>query len=197
MSVPGISLNKRLHLFADLGLTFVSFHLAILLRQSLGNSAWFAPFSGEAPYKLLFFILPIWAFFLFSKKECYEYRGKSFLEISKNTGVVVLKSFALLLAFLFFTKSLDQSRTLVLIFLLLNFVLLLSFRKFTSHFLSFLRKRGYNYKNILIVGTGSPAKDFICEVKKNPEWGFHISGLLDWEDSLRGKKIHGFSVIGN
>jgi len=210
MSVPGIFLNKggvmlkqslnsfkRLHLLADLGLTFVSFHLAILIRQSLGNLAWFAPFSGEALYRLLFFILPIWAFFLFFKKECYEYRGKPFREIFLNTAVVVLKSFALLLAFLFFTKLLDQSRTLVLIFLLLNFVLLLSFRKFISQFLSYLRKRGYNYKNILIVGTGSPAKDFIREVKKNPEWGFRISGLLDWEDSLRGKKIFGFPVIGN
>ncbi|MCK4403627.1 MAG: sugar transferase [candidate division Zixibacteria bacterium] len=188
---------KRLHLIADLGLTIVSFHLAILIRQSLGNLAFFDPLNVEGPYRLLFFILPIWAFFLSFKEECYEYRGKLFRKIFKNTAVVVLKGFALLLAFLFFTKSLDQSRILILIFLLLNFVLLLSFRKSISQFLSYLRKRGYNYKNILIVGTGSPAKDFIYEVKKNPEWGFRISGLLDWEEGLRGKIIHDFPVIGN
>ncbi len=192
-----LTIFKRLHLAFDLGLTFVSFHLATLIRQSLGNLDSFDPFNAEEPYKLMFFILPIWAFFLFFKKECYEYRGKPFQEIFLNTGVVVLKSFALLLAFLFLTKSLDQSRTLILIFLLLNFVLLLSLRKFVSQLLSYFRKKGYNFKNILIIGTGSPAKDFVCEVKKNPEWGFHISGLLDWEDSLKGEKIFGFPVIGN
>ncbi len=188
---------KRLHLIADLGLTFLSFHFAIILRQSLANTAIFEPLNIEKPYGLLFFILPIWAFFFFFKEECYEYRGKPFQEIFKNTAVVVLKSFALLLAFLFFSKSLDQSRALILIFLLLNFALLVSFRKFVSQLLNYFRKRGYNYKNILIIGTGSPAKDFIWEIKNNPEWGFRISGLLDWEDSLKGKKIFGFPIIGN
>lgn len=188
---------KRLHLIADLGLTLVSFHLAVLIRQSLGNLGFFDLLNVEEPYRLLFFILPIWGFFLFFKEECYEYRGKPFREIFKNTTVVVLKSFALFLTFLFFTKALDQSRTLILIFLLLNFLILLSFRKFVSGLLNYLRKRGYNFKNILIIGTGSPAKDFIRGVKKNPEWGFRISGLLDWEDNLRGKKIFGFPVIGN
>jgi exopolysaccharide biosynthesis polyprenyl glycosylphosphotransferase len=111
--------------------------------------------------------------------------------------VVLLKSFALLMGFLFFTKSLDQSRTLILIFLLTNFLFLLSFRELVSLLLSYFRKRGYNLKNILIIGTGSPAKEFIDEVKDNPEWGIRISGLLDWEDGLIGKSIHGFPVIGN
>ncbi len=188
---------RRLHLIADLGLTFLSFHLAILLRQALVDAAVLDPLSFEKPYGLLFFILPIWAFFLFFKKECYEYRGRPFSKIIKDMAVVVFKSFACLLAFLFFTRSLDHSRMLVLIFILMNLVTLLSFRGFISRLLNYLRKRGYNFKNILIIGTGSPARDFMGEVKNNPEWGFRISGVLDWEDGLKGKKIRGFSVIGN
>lgn len=188
---------KHLHLVTDLGLTSLSFHLAILLRQSLGNLGFFDPLNGKEPYKPLLFILPIWAFFLFSKRECYEYRGKPFRQIFQSIGSVFLKSSALLLAFLFLAKSLDQSRTLILIFLLLNFLLLLSFRSFMSSFLNHIRKRGYNSRNILIIGTGSPAKDFVCEVKNNPQWGFRISGLLDWEDGLIGKKIHDFPIIAN
>jgi exopolysaccharide biosynthesis polyprenyl glycosylphosphotransferase len=188
---------KHLHLLADLGLTSLSFHTAILLRQSLGNLSFFDSLNGKEPYKPLLFILPIWAFFLFSKRECYEYRGKPFRQIFQSIGAVFLKSSALLLAFLFLTKSLDQSRTLILIFLLLNFLLLLSFRSFMSSFLNYIRKRGYNSRNILIIGTGSPAKDFVCEVKNNPQWGFHISGLLDWEDGLKGTRIYDFPIVGN
>jgi len=186
---------KRLHLVTDLGLTFISFYLAIHIRSCLGSLDFFDPLSVKTPYKPLFFILPIWAFFLLSKKECYEYRGKPFREILQSIETVFLKSSAVLLALLFLTKSLDQSRSLILIFLLLNFTLLLSFRSFISRFLNYIRKKGHNLKNLLIIGTGSPAKDFISEVNHNPQWGFYISGLLDWEDSRVGTKIQDFPVI--
>ncbi len=134
--------------------------------------------------------------FLFLKHECHEYRGKPFQEMLKNTGVVILKGFALLLAVLFFTRTLNQSKALVLIFPSVNFFLLLSFRGFVSQLLGYLRKRGYNFKNILIIGTGSLARDLIRDVKDNPEWGYRISGLLDWDDSLKGKYVEGFRATG-
>ena len=178
---------KGLHLVFDLGLIFISFRLALLIRGGLAASGILVPLSMDRPYGLLLFILPIWGFFLFLRRECHEYRGKPFREILRNTGVVILQCFALLLACLFFTKRLDQSRALILIFLLVNFALLLSFRGFISHLLGYLRKRGYNFKNILIIGTGAPARELIRDVKENPEWGFRISGLLDWADGLKGK----------
>jgi exopolysaccharide biosynthesis polyprenyl glycosylphosphotransferase len=187
---------RGLHLIVDLGLTLVSFHLALLLRQTVAKTALFVPLNINEPYGLLFFILPIWGLFLFLKPECYEYRGKPFHEILKNTGVIILKGFAFLLAVLFFTRMLNQSRALVLIFLGVNFGLLLSFRGFVSHLLGHLRKKGYNFKNVLIIGTGVLARDFIREVKDNPEWGFRILGLLDWDDKLKGKYVEGLKVTG-
>ena len=187
---------RGLHLIVDLGLTLMSFHLALLIRQALAKTALFVPLNIDKPYGLLFFILPIWASFLFLKPECYEYRGKPFHEILKNTGVVILKGFAFLLAVLFFTRTLNQSRALVLIFLAANFGLLLFFRGFVSHLLGHLRKKGYNFKNVLVIGTGVLARDFIREVKDNPEWGFRILGLLDWDDKLKGKYVEGLKVTG-
>jgi len=187
---------RGLHLIIDLGLTLISFHLALLLRQALAKTALLVPLNMDSPYGLLFFILPIWAFFLFLKPECYEYRGKPFDEILKNTGAVILKGFALLLAVLFFTRTLNQSRALVLIFLAANFGLLLFFRGFVSHLLGQLRKKGYNFKNVLVIGTGVLARDFIREVKDNPEWGFRIFELLDWDSKLKGKYVEGLKVTG-
>ena len=187
---------RGLHLVVDLGLTFISFHLALLVQGSLAAAGILDPLIVEGQHGLLFFILPIWAFFLFLKRECYEYRGKLFHEILKNTGVVILKGFAFLLAVLFLTRTLNQSRAIVLIFLGVNFGLLLSFRRFVSELLGYLRKRGYNFKNVLIIGTGALARDFIREVKDNREWGFRIFGLLDWDDKLRGKYVEGSPVTG-
>jgi exopolysaccharide biosynthesis polyprenyl glycosylphosphotransferase len=188
---------RRIHLVVDLGLTLFSYHLALLIRGGLSDLPGFSPLEAARPYSPLPFILPVWAFFLFFNHESYEYRGKPFGEVLKHTGLVIVESFAVLLVLLFFTRSLDQSRSQILIFLILNFLFLLSFRKLVSDILSYFRKKGYNFKNVLIVGTGSPARDFIGDVKENPHWGYRILGILDWEDGLKGERVGGVPVIGN
>ncbi len=188
---------RRVHFAVDLGLTSLSYHLALVIRRGLSDLPGFASLEAVRPYEPLLFILPIWAFFLFFKHESYEYRGRRFWDIFKDTLLVVGEGFAVLLAFLFFTGSLYQSRAQILIFLALDFLLLLCFRKLVLDLLSLLRKRGYNFRKVLIVGSGSPARSFIDEVTKNPEWGYRIVGVLDWEESLRGEKVNGVPVTGN
>jgi exopolysaccharide biosynthesis polyprenyl glycosylphosphotransferase len=180
----------------DLGLTTLSFYLAIFLRENFSSWVSLNQLVRQDLYKFAFFILPIWAFFLYLKKECYEYRGKPFKEIFKNTGAVVLKSSGVLLALLFITKFLDQTRGVLLLFVFLNFLFLFCSRKTISIFLSHLRRRGYNFKNILIIGTGSLARDFVEGVKNHPEYGYKILGFLDWDANLKGNLVKGFPVIG-
>ena len=196
MLKQNLTMFKRLHFLLDLGLTAASFYLAIFFRENFSSWINLGSLERQDLSKFVFFILPIWAFFLFLKKGCYEYRGKPFKEIFKNIGAVVLKSFGVLLVVLFATKSLDQSRGVLLLFVFLNFLFLLSIRKIVSGFLSYLRRHGYNLQNILIIGTGSLARDFIKEVKNHQEWGYKVLGLLDWEDKLKGSKVNDFPVIG-
>ncbi|MCK4385312.1 MAG: sugar transferase [candidate division Zixibacteria bacterium] len=191
-----LTMFKRLHFLLDLGLTAASFYLAIFFRENFSSWVNLGPLERQDLYKFIFFILPIWAFFLLLKEGCYEYRGKPFKEIFKNTGAVVLKSFGVLLVVLFVTKSLDQNRGVLLLFVLLNFLSLLSIRKIISGFLSYLRRRGYNFKNVLIIGTGALARDFVEEVKNHPEHGYKILGFLDWDQNLNGNLIKDFPVIG-
>lgn len=196
MLEQNLTVFKRLHLILDLGLTILSFYLAIFLRDNLSSWLNLNPQDTSGLHKLLFLILPIWAISLFWKKECYEYRGKPFKEIFRYTGEIVLKSFGVLLVALLVTRSLNQNRGVLLLFVLLNFVLLLSIRKIFSGFLSYLRRRGYNFKNILIIGTGALARDFVEEVQNHPEYGYNILGFLDWDQNLKGSLVKGFPVIG-
>ena len=59
-----------------------------------------------------------------------------------------------------------------------------------------LRRRGYNFRSLLIVGTGRRAKRFVQMVETHPDWGFHISGLIDDEAAKVGKEFFGNTVIG-
>ena len=49
------------------------------------------------------------------------------------------------------------------------------------HYMKSARRRGLNYRNILIVGDSS-ASNFINQIKENPEWGYRISGIIGTEE---------------
>ena len=75
--------------------------------------------------------------------------------------------------------------------MLFTFVLF-GLRRFVSHlsyfsterisiriFLRSLRTNGYNQKHVLLIGYSRAAEGFIDRVSVNPEWGYHVQGILD------------------
>ena len=61
--------------------------------------------------------------------------------------------------------------------------------------LSTLRKKGFNQKHIILVGFSSVSDRFIDLCKKNPEWGYHIYGVVD-DFAAPGTSYRGISVVG-
>lgn len=59
-----------------------------------------------------------------------------------------------------------------------------------------LRRIGFNYRQLLLVGTGKRAEKFIKIIRKHPEWGFRVIGLIDDEESNAGKEFFNIKVIG-
>lgn len=59
----------------------------------------------------------------------------------------------------------------------------------------YIRKQGRNYRRILIVGTGKRVAHFISRVKSHPEWGLHVTGVID-DEGGREQRIGGIDVIG-
>ena len=58
-----------------------------------------------------------------------------------------------------------------------------------------LRKKGYNRRQVLLVGFSDAAKGYIDRVLTNPEWGYEIRGILD--DTMEwGSSYHSVMVIG-
>jgi exopolysaccharide biosynthesis polyprenyl glycosylphosphotransferase len=56
--------------------------------------------------------------------------------------------------------------------------------------------QGYNLVNMLIVGTGRRAQEFIQMVNRHANWGLKIIGLVDDDPKLLGKKVMDYEVIG-
>jgi exopolysaccharide biosynthesis polyprenyl glycosylphosphotransferase len=188
-----LTIFKRLHFIADLVLTALALNLAVLIDYSVkgGYGA-----TSPGPEHLIFLALPIWSVFLLSSKESYEYRLKSFGQIIKNIGLVVLKSMGILLALLFVIKSEIQSRLLLGSLAILDFVFLVGIRGVIATTLSYMHKRGYNLKTVLVVGSGKVASDFIQEAKKHPQWGLSLLGIIDWEEERKGKNVLDVPIIG-
>ncbi len=88
------------------------------------------------------------------------------------------------------------SRLFIATFWAIAVILLLFERYLLNQFLDYIHSRGYNHINLLIVGTGKRAREFIRTVKSHSSWGLSIVGLIDDDHGMFGKEIEGYRVLG-
>jgi exopolysaccharide biosynthesis polyprenyl glycosylphosphotransferase len=60
-----------------------------------------------------------------------------------------------------------------------------------------IRKRGYNYRNVLVVGTGSRARQFMSLIKRRGEWGLKVVGVIDEDAAPACPEVDGHRVLGS
>jgi len=90
----------------------------------------------------------------------------------------------------------QTSRVFIVIYTLMTIVLLLLERYALIKILDKIHTLGYNQVNLLIVGTGKRARQFIRTVKEHSNWGLNIVGLIDDDHGMFGKEIEGYRVLG-
>ena len=71
------------------------------------------------------------------------------------------------------------SRAMVLTFFAINTLAETLVRNIIRRVLRSMRSKGYNQKHILLIGYSQAAEEFIDRILANPEWGYHIHGMLD------------------
>jgi len=140
--------------------------------------------------------LPVW---LVSLKVSGVYKSIRTKRLNRITlDLTKAAAFAVIISgtFTFLFKIEYISRLLFAIFAFLAFCMLMAEKWFIVILVGYIRKKGYNYRQLLIVGTGERARNFIELVDKHPEWGFRITGLVSGDRSETGRKLSGSSVIG-
>jgi len=103
----------------------------------------------------------------------------------------------LLMTFLFLQRQFSYSRSIVVIFAVLNPCIVFVFRFFLRSVLRYLRSRGYNLRSVLIVGTGRTAQALLHRIRRNAWTGMRIQGLVSATPQAPGRVIHGVPVLGS
>lgn len=104
-------------------------------------------------------------------------------------------SLLLYLVTLYLCHQDDWSRSMIIMFYAMNTVADVLARMAIWHGLKQAWKSGRNQKNVLLVGYSRSAEEYIDRVKMNPQWGFHIRGILD-DKVEAGTMYKGIKVLG-
>ncbi len=168
----------------DLGVTVLSFLLAYFLRSQVGD-VHLRPIQEHL--FLIYLIVPVWLFLLFHYR-CYQsIRVKSLFQTVAPVTKAVLAGGFVLMAAIFVFKLQYISRALILIFLFVDLAMLASIRVAMYLFTRYVRKKGYNYRSILIVGSGKRADAFAGILDEHKEWGLRILGFVDYNEICQSK----------
>jgi len=83
---------------------------------------------------------------------------------------------------IYFFRLYQVPRSELLIFYLLFFIFMFTGRSFLFYLLDFIRKRGYNHRQVLIVGDSSIYSRIARLFSSHPEYGYDIVGYINHDD---------------
>ncbi len=153
--------------------------------------------SFEDYLKFLPILLLSWGYMLYT---CGMYRSFRTREPSEIFYIIFKSAFFGLLissAFFYFFKITNINRDFIAIFFIVT-TAALSLEKMTLvSFFRYFRRRGYNFRNILVIGSNRRAENFIEIVTNNPEWGYRIIGIIDRDPQKIGEEVRGIKIIGS
>jgi Undecaprenyl-phosphate glucose phosphotransferase len=173
---------NRMHVVIDGIVVYCAFAISYFLRFG-PMEPWF----GQRGYHKLFWqyqsmILFLVPMYLILYSLCHLYQPKRYQARHVEYFNIVranLVGLGLMLAYIFFTKTMDIPRTLLAIFFVVNTVLMFAERYIILKVLYLTRKKGRNIKHLILVGFSTAASGYIDRIMANPQWGYQIHGIFD------------------
>ncbi|MCH5343134.1 MAG: undecaprenyl-phosphate glucose phosphotransferase [Acetatifactor sp.] len=151
----------------------------------------------EYYYMLLILIVPGYLFLYYG---CNVYTPKRTVkrrhEIYRIWQANTIGLAALIIILYMVVKEINVSRSVIVIFYVMNIFLTAFFRVVLRKFLRTIRSKGYNLKHILLVGYSRAAEEYIRRILDNPQWGYVVCGILD-DHIPSGTTYKGVKVLGS
>jgi len=173
---------KRIHALSDLvmlngsfiGMFFVkhgAFHDPFTTMLVYINIAWFVAVSVTKPYDIS--------------------RASSLGKILISAFGVLTIHLLLVFAFYVFEQSHRYSRELLLMMYSGTFVLMFSYRIIFHFAIRHFRKKGFNYRNVIIVSHDEDDPHLFRHITSHPEYGYHVKKVIhaDKEEAFQQSLI--------
>jgi exopolysaccharide biosynthesis polyprenyl glycosylphosphotransferase len=198
-------------LFADAVITFISVWLAFyawfLLYQYNGPDI-VVPFAG-------YHLLPLYREFhlpaglvvrymvaipvILVALEAYGLHERvGFRRPGETLGIVVRGHVVglMVLAVASVVFKLELFRVLLVGLVVINTVLIFGKELIIAEYVRLSRERGYNFRNVLMVGVGEIARKMIERLHSHPQWGFRVTGCMVPPHMRDERLVNGLPNLG-
>jgi len=165
---------------------FVFFSDLLLLNVALYNSHILTFGSYISSGNSVIFILIVNLAWVFVSLVSKSFNVKRPLVLKDNINRFLLTLiYHLLLVFgiIYFFKIYDISRTEIMISYSMFFLLIIIHRSVLFFFLDYYRKKGYNHRQILIIGDENIAQRLVKSFSQHPEYGYDLTDFIS-EDQI-------------
>ena len=179
----------------DALITVISYSIAWVIRFIIVPDPTAGALGPEIYFSALFLVVPG---YLLLNHMANMYTSKRYASIERDVYGVVQSNVILMIIFLSSLYMIDQkyfSRSLIIMFCVINIFLGSLARAVVRKTLRTMRKKGYNVKYVLLVGYSRAAEEYIDRIQANPQWGYVVRGILD-DKIPRGTLYKGVKVIG-
>lgn len=172
-----------LQVFLDILIIFISFIGAYITRfYIMDDGIITVTFEQSLPFIIatipVYLLLYSWLD-LYSSKRIKSITQEATKIIGSNAvGILVLVSY------LYIFKEADFARYVLFYFFVYNCLLTISCRSCVRFFLRKYRKKGYNLKHCLIVGTSETSAKLIRKLQTHSFWGYNIVGVIHTEQNI-------------
>lgn len=178
-------------ILTDLLLVTAAFFLAYFVRHFSESLAPLVTYLWFLPLLLLG-----WGAFLYSSGMYTSFRLKKTTEVLFIVYQAAYLSFFLFAGVCYALRIAHISRVFVFLVFLFTTIFLAVEKLVILKVFRHLRKKGFNYRYVLMVGTDQRARDFIKRIEENRELGLNLVGLVSLEKDEVGRSIEGYPVLG-
>jgi len=177
-------------IFLDILVVSIAFLLAHYFSGMVGGVG-----ENHEYAMVLLIVFPIW-FGLFAYFNLYSsLRTRSLADVLASVVKIHFAGAIAASSILYLSADHGSSRIFFGFFVLISFVLICIEKASVKLFLSAIRKRGYNFRHILIIGDNERAQRFARLVEEHAEWGLRIVGNPPLEEARNIAEICKTNVV--
>ena len=182
---------KKANIISDAALVITAFLVSYNLRVQLGGL-------HDLHYYiwLLIVVVPVWLILLERYGLYDSLRMSTPWNIITSLATVTAIGGLIASSIIFVIETQGYSRSFFFTFLLLSFLMLTAEQLFVRLILRLLRLEGYNYRNILLVGTGQSARKIVGLLDSNKAWGLKVVGFITTRECVP-YALDGPQVLGS